>query len=83
MVADKVDGHDRQQQRQAWLELQFERREKLISVEIDPERGYYIDTDMSNNQWFDTTRRSTPWRWGERVLSQYQRYLHWIGGLGG
>jgi len=72
-----------QQQRQAWLELRFERREKLISVEIDPERGYYIDADMSNNQWFDTSDRTTPWRWGERVLSQYQRYLHWIGGLGG
>ena len=72
-----------QQQRESWLKLSFERRERLVSVEIDPERGYYIDADMSNNQWFDARTSATSWRWAERVLSQYQRYLHWIGGIGG
>ena len=72
-----------QQQRERWLKLEFERREKLISVEIDPDRSYYIDADMSNNSWFATSDGVSPLRWAERVLSQYQRYLHWIGGIGG
>ncbi|MAB79389.1 MAG: hypothetical protein CMJ89_08545 [Planctomycetes bacterium] len=72
-----------EQQRERWMKLEFKRREKLISVEIDPERGYYIDEDMSNNSWFDEADTVAPWRWGERVLSQYQRYFHWVGGIGG
>ncbi len=82
-VVEEIVWTRPQQQREGWLKLEFERREKLISVEIDPERSYYIDADMSNNSWFETSDRAAPWRWSERVLSQYQRYLHWIGGIGG
>ena len=50
---------------------------------LDPRRVYYIDTDMSNNQWYAEVDEVTSWRWGERVLAQYQRYFHWIAGFGG
>ena len=38
---------------------------------------------MSNNAWYEAKDRLAPWRWSERILSQCQRYLHWIGGIGG
>jgi hypothetical protein len=43
----------------------------------------YVDADLSNNRWYERSDRLAPWRWGERALAQYQRYFHWIGGLGG
>jgi len=72
-----------EQAESTWRRLEFESDQKLVSAEIDPDKSYYLDKDMSDNSWFDETDAVTPWRWGERVLSQYQRYLHWIGGFGG
>jgi hypothetical protein len=56
---------------------------KLVSAVLDPERAYLVDTDMSNNQWFDEVDPAPAWRWGERVLTQCSHILHWYGGLGG
>ncbi|MBI5365147.1 MAG: M1 family metallopeptidase [Planctomycetes bacterium] len=56
---------------------------KVVSAVLDPERVYYLDTDMSNNQWHDATSVATPLRWSERVLTQCAQLLHWIGGVGG
>lgn len=56
---------------------------KIVAAVLDPERVYYLDTDMSNNQWYDATEKVTPLRWSERVLAQYSQLLHWFGGLGG
>ncbi len=72
-----------EQQHKNWRRVEFESDQKLVSVVLDPERGTYIDSDMSNNQWFDATDAVAPWRWGERTLAQFQRYFHWISGLGG
>jgi len=66
-----------------WKRLAFESDQKLKAVVLDPDRGIYLDEDMSNNQWYDETDERAPWRWGERVLAQYQRSFHWIGGIGG
>jgi len=72
-----------EQEETTWKRIELESDQKLTSVEIDPERGYFLDKNMANNSWHDVHDRVAPWRWGERVLSQYQRYLHWIGGFGG
>ena len=72
-----------EQQAATWKRLEFESESKLVSAVIDPERRYFLDRDMSNDRWFDETDRVAPWRWAERVFSQYQRYLFWISGLGG
>ena len=74
----------REEQGQAtWKRIDVELPQKLVSVVLDPERGNYLDLDMSNNQWYDAVDEVAPWRWGERVLAQYQRSLHWLGGIGG
>lgn len=72
-----------EQEASTWKQIELESDQKLVSAQIDPDRSYYLDKDMSDNSWFDAHDRVSPWRWGERVLSQYQRYLHWIGGFGG
>ena len=72
-----------EQQAQNWKRITRERPEKLRSVVLDPQRSYFIDGDMSNNQWYQETESLTGWRWGERALSQYQHYFHWIAGFGG
>jgi hypothetical protein len=66
-----------------WMRIERVGDVKLVSAVVDPERRYYLDTDLSNNQWYDETGSLAQWRWGERVLAQYQRYFHWIAGLGG
>jgi hypothetical protein len=66
-----------------WKRIEFDSKIKLASAVIDPERRIYIDRDLSNNRWYDQTDAVSPWRWSERVFAQYQRYLHWIQGLGG
>jgi hypothetical protein len=74
----------REEQKAAtWKRIELESDQKLTSVQIDPDRSYYLDMNMADNSWHDESGRVAPWRWGERVLSQYQRYLHWIGGFGG
>lgn len=74
------------QRRAAWwkpLEETGTTSAKVVSVVLDPEGVYFLDTDMSNNRWYDRTESATPLRWGERVLAQYAQLLHWFGGLGG
>jgi len=72
-----------EQQAKKWLRITREGPAELHSVVLDPKRSYFIDSDMSNNQWYQETESLTGWRWGERALSQYQRYFHWIAGFGG
>jgi hypothetical protein len=72
-----------EQQAVTWKRIEFESEVKLRSAVIDPERKYYVDRDLSNDRWYDETERITPLRWAERVLAQYQHYLHFIQGLGG
>ncbi len=67
----------------AWKRLDLDSTQKLKSAVLDPDRGIYLDRDMSNNQWYDETDDLAPWRWGERVLAQYQRAFHWMSGIGG
>ena len=66
-----------------WKRLTFEGEAKLVSVLLDPERQLFLDEDMSDNQWFEEEDEVAAWRWGERALSLYERYFHWIAGLGG
>lgn len=72
-----------EQLEQTWYRWKFESDRKVTAVVLDPERLYWIDRDMSNNQWFDRTSDLPAWRWAERVFIQYQNLLHWYGGLGG
>ena len=66
-----------------WWRLRFESQKKLKSVVLDPERTYYLDGDMSNNQWYTEKDELTPWRWAERVFTQYTHLLHWHSDIGG
>ena len=75
-----------EQELQAWfkpLAAAGPRPAKVTSVVLDPERVYWLDLDLSDNQWHEATDRVTPLRWSERVWSQLSHVLHWFGGLGG
>jgi len=66
-----------------WVELEHVGAKKLTAVLLDPDRDWYLDTDMSNNSWFDEVDRLAPVRWSERVFNRYLHLLHWQSGLGG
>lgn len=67
-----------------WWRLPLDNSSKKITaVIVDPERKIYVDTDMSNNQWYAVSDETAPWRWSERVLVQYQHLLHWFANTGG
>ena len=66
-----------------WLVLEPDPGRKVVAVRLDPERRIYIDTDMSNNQWFDDSDRLAPLRWSERAFTQVSQYLHWMSKIGG
>ena len=66
-----------------WWRLRFESKKKLKSVVLDPDRTYYLDGDMSNNQWYAEKDELAPWRWSERILTQYTHLLHWHSDIGG
>ncbi|MDA1266747.1 MAG: M1 family metallopeptidase, partial [Planctomycetota bacterium] len=69
---------------QTWLRLPLEQGVKKIKrVLIDPERFYYIDANMADNQWYDQRDEVTPVRWAERAWSQYTHLLHWYSTIGG
>ena len=72
-----------QQHERRWLRIRRLSTRKLVSVELDPDRNYQIDQDMSNNQWFDDTDDVAPLRWSERVFSQSIQLLHWQSRIGG
>lgn len=67
-----------------WWRLPLESRPSAIaSVIVDPERLYYLDENMSDNQWYAKADTLAPLRWGERVLTRYAHLLHWASTLGG
>ena len=67
-----------------WWRLALEPGSKKIArVLVDPERVYFIDANMADNQWYDRSDRVAPARWGERAWSQYAHLLHWYSTLGG
>lgn len=72
-----------QQGDKPWLRHEFESSRKLVSVVLDPDNAYWIDTDLSNNRWYDEKDEVAPLRWGERVFSRMTHMLHWYAGLGG
>lgn len=75
-----------EQARRAWwkpLEGTDGSASKVVSAVLDPDRVYFLDTDMSNNQWHDATSSKAPLRWSERVLAQFAQLLHFLGGVGG
>jgi hypothetical protein len=82
-TTETVDWSREEQLGSNWLKLERTSEQKLVSAVVDPDRAYFIDTDMSNNGWYDEVDQLAPWRWGERVLAGYQRYFHWIAGIGG
>jgi hypothetical protein len=44
-VREHWDGNDR------WHRFQWERKAKLVSAEVDPDHGYWLDRDPFNNSW--------------------------------
>jgi hypothetical protein len=72
-----------EQLKDSWWRLRLEDSRKVKSVVLDPERLYYLDRDMSDNQWYAQGDEVAPLRWTERVLNQYGHLLHWYGGIGG
>lgn len=68
---------------QAWYHWSFESQRRVDAVVLDPERRYYVDLDMSNNQWYRERDNLPALRWGASVLNQVQHLLHWYGGIGG
>ena len=56
---------------------------KIAAVVIDPERRWYLDGDMRNNQWFAERDRLAPWRYGERALAGAAHTLQWFMSIGG
>ncbi|MFT7671191.1 MAG: hypothetical protein ACI8X5_003908 [Planctomycetota bacterium] len=68
---------------QSWKKMRAENTKKIKSVILDPDRAYYFDGNMSDNQWYATGDEVAPLRWTERVLNQYGHLLHWYAGIGG
>jgi hypothetical protein len=68
---------------QPWRRLRLESNKKIKSVVLDPDRAYYFDGDMSDNQWYAEGDEVAPLRWTERVLNQYGHLMHWYAGIGG
>ncbi|MCE9593760.1 MAG: M1 family metallopeptidase [Planctomycetes bacterium] len=73
----------KQQNELAWLKLQRKGARKLVSAAVDPERGYTLDVDRSNNAWYDATDPVAPARWFERAFARFASVLHWQAGIGG
>jgi len=72
-----------EQQERAWLRWEKRTPAKLVSAAVDPDRGYFIDGDLSNNRWFAEADAVSPWRWAERAGSQFLRQLHFQARVGG
>lgn len=72
-----------EQLQQRWLRLELRRDARLRSAAVDPDRGYFLDTDRSNNAWYAETERLTGLRWSERIFTQLAHRLHWQKGIGG
>ena len=68
---------------QPWKRFRAENSKKIKSVVLDPDRTYYFDGNMSDNQWYAEGDEVAPLRWTERVLNQYGHLMHWYAGIGG
>ena len=66
-----------------WVRRTYNGLNKVVKVEVDPEHDYYLDLDMSNNQWYDDTDAVAPLRWSERVFSRLAQSLQFCVGIGG
>jgi hypothetical protein len=72
-VREKWDGKDR------WHRFVWQRKQKLVSAEIDPDHGHWLDRDRFDNSWAaDSDERATNklaayWtvlaQWLEHILS--------------
>ena len=58
-------------------------QEKVASVVIDPERLWFLDKNMSNNQWFMEKDELAGARWGERAAARASSMLQWFMAVGG
>ncbi len=56
---------------------------KIESVIIDPDRLWFMDRNMSDNQWFDKPDQLAAKRWGERALTRTSGLLQWFMSIGG
>jgi hypothetical protein len=81
-VEDHVWSREAQLE-QPWMKLRTEGKKKIQSVVLDPERAYYFDGNMYDNQWYSKGDEVAPLRWTERVLNQYGHLMHWYAGIGG
>jgi hypothetical protein len=72
-----------EQHRLAWLKLVRKGQRKLVSAVVDPERGYALDIDRSNDAWYDAGDEVAPGRWFERAWARFAQTLHWQAGVGG
>lgn len=72
-----------EQARRAWLKLERRGERQLVSAVVDPERGYALDLDRSNNAWYAAGDDVAPARWFERALVRFAHVLHWQAGIGG
>jgi hypothetical protein len=50
-LRESWDGKDR------WHRFAWDRKEKLVSAEVDPDHGYLLDRDPFNNSWTATANR--------------------------
>jgi len=74
-------------------EMQFEKnwwrlpllpgQEKVASVVIDPDRLWFLDKNMSDNQWFADKDELAGARWGERAAARASSMLQWFMAVGG
>jgi len=71
------------QLKQNWYRWSFESERKVTSVILDPDSRYWIDADMSDNQWHEEVDEISPLRYSERVLSQWEHMLLWYMSVGG
>jgi hypothetical protein len=72
-----------EQEAHRYLKLERRSSKKLVEAAIDPDGGYYVDLDRSNNRWVDATDSVAPARWFERAFARLAQALHWQAGIGG
>ncbi len=82
VVEEHVWEREDQRGRNWWRWKSISER-KLLAVRVDPDARIWLDTDMSNDDWFDETDVATPLRWSERVFARLAHHLHRLGGIGG
>ena len=72
-----------EQEGSTWKRIVFSSSEKLQSAVIDPDRGIYLDLDMSDNQWFDKTEKVRSLRGWRARRGRHGDALDSARGMGG